>query len=394
LAYTGLDHLDSLRLLLGESRLLVSLAPSEARRPLADRLERASVTLEAACGLLRAESAKEADVQRRELLKGAMALMGTPLLDRLTIVTPTTGNVADYARLLTLYAGSYDSDPVASLTDRVAGLSLRLHRLLDTRPDPRPAALSAYGQAEAFSGWLAFTGNAPVDARRHLDTATLAAVEAGDAELHAAVLMSLAEMTANTHPAYPHRERQFAEALDLANHAALLLPPGADPLLASWMAARHAVVLAANGCGAAFLDETDRAKALLTQAADPSRPGFFTVAGRFATWGIEFVEDYEAVGLYRLGRTASAERKLQHALATLHPRYARRRANILAGLGAAYLAAGEPREGAIYATRAAEVAGEINGLLHLERVRQLRPRFNAHGTVPELAALDECLRAA
>lgn len=339
---------------------------------------------------------ENASVDRRTFLALwplPLAAATRPMFEKIPEVGASSrpSDVRALARTATVYASRYDSTPTDVMTATAALHLIRVRRLLDGSlgPSDRSAASSLLSEAASFLAWLSLSDNHKPDAARHFALAAAAAEEASDATMLAAVLASQSELAAPAHPIV--RPRDPLMALDLARSASETAPLSADPRLRSWIAVRYGVLSAVNGDAAMSGKQMERAWSLLEETPDGGQSGFYSTAGRFATWDAEWVRHCEAISLYHLGRLNDARELEEAVLQGLSPAYRNRGVNVLTSLALIHTALREPAQALDRMSQAMDLMPEHDYPLGMHRVKGVRRLLNTFDGLEQLADFDNRL---
>jgi len=395
---------------LEEARLVAAmLRPERGMASLARCLRSASDTLAVAVGLVRSESSVmqhsagaqiEAEMERRSLLKlvPALGVGAVAPLDALSRMATTSakGGPADAAvlgaaeDLTTTYAAAYDASPAHLLAAPVAAHLRRVRGYLHAATSgSRQRAAASVAQMAGFAGWLAFAAEDRAAAAAHFGLARDAAITAGDHVALASVLASTSDLHSVTHAPLSGDSARAVALIDQAND---VLPDDAPAAIRSWLASRQAVEHAAVGNQHGFDHHIDRAWRHL-DGPRSGGAGFFSDAGRFATWDDDLVRGFEVSGLLLLDRPLEAENILD-AMPTSTAKFSQRQVTYLTRYATARVGQGDIGGATLLATQALGVARRVDYRLGISRLRGVAAALAPHAARPDVAEFSRTLAVA
>jgi transcriptional regulator with XRE-family HTH domain len=339
---------------------------------------------------------QEDDVKRREFLRatllgGGMVAAtgwdGAAALLNGAFGSPSPMEVQNLATVTAQLGSWYWRMSPDTLRPLVAGhLSNLLGRVprVDGRVGQELRVLAA--QTGLVAGQIAYRQDDYGTSRRHLDHAEQLAREAGDGATVACILTAGRQLISST-AAGGGGGRAAIEAIALLNAADKAAGPAAPTIPRVWLLCSRAEEAGSLGHETEALGDLDAATTAFAMVGKPS-------LGFFDHWDEARLDGWRASTLLQLGRSAEAAETLQRVVSATPPDLPGPRAAVVADLGAARAAAGEPESAAqllLEALNTARQGGADDGIARVRRIR--RNQLGPYGDVGAVKDLDAILEA-
>jgi hypothetical protein len=325
-------------------------------------------------------------VERRELLTGAVAVVATPALSALAgqHQQAESGHAATLRVATTAYRRLDGTTPSRQLAEVVLphlGLIQNITR--DTKQAEARARLAAVGsEAASLAGWLSWDMGDAGSARTWYGSAIRAARQSGNALLAAYQTGSLAQMEAETGNA--------AQALTLVNSARRQLGAQVIAIADAWLSTVEALAHAAAG------DERSSDRALVRSRTEALR----VPSEEPPPWPWVFTFDERKVVACRLACGARLNRPDwifgggDEATLVASAAHEKQRALLQLDLAFGHLASGRLEIGYLLATRAVESGLRYKSGRIVERARVFRRSYSSRTPPKVVRAFDDRLHDA